>query len=238
MITYQKEYYVLLLYIFFGCFFFSISFSGSGYLDILLSIVNNKIFLTIFFFPTFIFLWHLVIEYMNMDDMLLLRTADRKQYTIKILLQLLYATLLLYFQFFIILLICTNLTENTGFNISYHLSYNTNDLVVLVSCFARTLLNLIVFGLFNYYLNIQTKKRKTQTTIIFIVLMVIYFSGRFYPLNNTILDIFNLGFQMYGVALCNNIGYFIFSNLVFVLTIAPICLFLIFKKTTKVDFGI
>lgn len=238
IISSKKEYYILLIYMIFGCFFITSSFEGESYLNILLAVVSNKIFLVIFFYPSFIYLWHLVTNYMNNDSLSLLRAKNRKNYVFLMLKQLFFATILVYFQYIIIQLICVNITEHTDFTITYNLGYNVNDFIVLLVCFLRTFLNLLVFCLFTFLFFEQSNRRELGLIAIFGVLMIIYFSGRYYPSKIIFLNFLNLGFQFYGVTLCNNILYFIFSNILFFIVVSLFLFYILLKKIRKINFNL
>ncbi len=238
MITSKKEYYVILGYIVLGCIAFTTSFSGDSYLNILLATTNNKIFLTIFLYPSFIFLWYFVIKYMNNDYLYLLRVKSRKEYLIKTLMQLFLSTILLYVQFILIELICVNLTNHSDFIISNNLGYNVNDLIVLIASLVRTFLNLLVIGTLAYILLVKKDNKGFGLIILFLLLIIIYFADRLYPIGLSIVDMFNLGFQFYGFDLCNDIYYYIFSNIIFFVFNFSILMVVLFKRYMKIDLGI
>ncbi len=221
-----------------GCLAFANRYAGDAYLDIMLTITNNKIFLIIFLYPSFVFLWYLVINYMNNDYSYLLRMNNRRDYLFKIIKQLILATTLFFLQYIVIQMIFINITKHTPFLISNNFGYDTNDFILLLVCLGRTFLNLLILGLFSFLLLMEDYNKEFSSSIIFLVLIITFFSDRFYATKYSLINIFNLGFQVYGYDLCNNIYYLISSSIFFFLTLSLILMFTINKKYQKIDLGI
>lgn len=225
-------------YLFFGTMVFTSSFSDNAYLDIIFSVLNNKTFLVIFVYPSFLFLWYMVIQYTMNDYTHIVRWKDSWRYLLNIIKQLIKTTIMIYFQYLLFQLISVNMTSHTPFDFSSNLNYNVNDFIVYLVCIFRSILNLIIFSIFTLFLFIKTHKNGLAIGVLFLILMIIYFGDRLYYISNPIMNIFNLGFQAYGYDIANNILYLLCSNLIFFSLSLVLLLFSLLKIAKKIDFGV
>lgn len=229
------EYYALITYLFFGTFAFTISYADNPYIDILLSMINNKIFLVVFMLPSFVLFWNMIIKYSTNDYQTIIRMGKRKNYIIFLSKELTKASCLLFFQYIVFQLICINLTSHTNIFISNTYNYNVNDFVLYIVCVIRLFLNIITIKyLFSFlYLNIRNKEY--SIFIMFTLFIIIYFCNRLFFINS-FFNYINIGYHYYGIDLTNNIYELIISNILFNSILSIILIILMNKKIKKINF--
>lgn len=229
------EYYALIAYLFFGTFAFTISYAGNSYIEILLSIINNKTFLVVFLLPSFILYWNMVIKYSTNDYQTIIRMKKRKDYVIFLSKELTKASLLLFFQYIVFQLICVNLTAHTNIFTSNTYNYNVNDLTLYIICIIRLFLNLLTMKYLFTFLYLNMKNKECSILLMFALFIMIYFSNRLFFINSY-LNYFNIGYHYYGIDLTTNIYELIISNVLFNTLMSSIINLPMYLLIKKVDF--
>lgn len=208
------EYIGILLYLFVGTFFLGYQLAGADYLTLFTSIFTNKIFQTIFLYPSFIFLFILTYSKINHQSTLIIRLNTRKKYAQYMIATITVFSAFLFLQVLLILLINCNLIPHTNFSANNLFGYDCNDFVVSLIQVGKIFCTILTLAYLSLLLQFRTRMQ-TTVTVLMLVIISLFFLERMYPTGILVLDMFNPGFHSSGVFLETSIWKLTITGIIY-----------------------
>lgn len=231
------EYIGILLYLFVGTFFLGYQLAGANYLTLFTSIFTNKIFQTIFLYPSFIFLFILTYSKINHQSDLIIRLNTRKKYAQYMIATVTVFSAFLFLQVLLILLINCNLIPHTNFSTSNSFGYDCSDFIVSFVQIVKIFCTVLTLAYLSLLLQFVSKVQVT-TVILMIAIILLFFLERMYPTGIMVLDTLNPGFHSSGLFLETSIWKLTITGMIYFVIVFIILYIGIIKSARKGKIGI
>ena len=231
--THSLEYKIMLVYLFLGV-VFTQTLSSNDYITNIIDILSDKIFVSIFLYPSFLALYYIFYNYSNNNTALLLRIKNRNNYKKHNLINIIFNTLFLYINVLLLIIIVTNL-EGKIFKVNQML-YGVNNYIMLIIVAVKNVLNLIILGLLCNFLKLKYSFR-FSSILIFFYLIVSSLGARLYT-GVFLIDMFNPGIHSCGYNYVDSIDMLIKMSIIYYIVLIPVLIYAIGIETKKVLIGV
>lgn len=224
----SKTIIFMIAYIAIGALFTSFQFASENWTCLFLDIITNKIYLTIFIFPTTLLLTIISYKYIAVNYSILIRFHNRKRF-IKYQIVIALRTISFFYMITLIVIgIMTNITPHYGEIISKNLNYNTYDIVILIISIIKIYFSLSTLTLLSLVFLNKTNNEKYTIAIMFLIFIMIFLNTRIYFKNT--LYYLNPNLHIYNTSGFNNVYISIISSVVYY----SLCLFFSFLLLKRI----
>lgn len=216
-IIHSKFFLLIILYIIVGTIFTAFQYPNEDWPCLFLEILTNKIYLTIFIFPSLLLLITYLYKFISNNHSILIRLFNKDDFLnkqIKISIKLINY---LYLLILVLIGIAVNITPHGTNFLTYTFEYNVYDFIVLIVSGIKIYLFLVLFCLISLTILNKTNNEKKSLLYMFLFIILLFlntrlaFSGILYYVNPN-LHVYNIiGFNNIYISIISSIVFYVIS---------------------------